>query len=453
MTRHRVLCILVSLGLFATACGRGESGSPPPTTDTAAAVDAKCASEPLQATETGVTADTITVQVMADTGSALAPGLFQGNIDALKGFETYVNDNGGIGCRKLVVTTWDSKLDPTESKNGLITACKSSLAMVGNNALFNPDVAPMTGCVDAKGVATGLPDLAGLTADINETCAPTTYSVQPLGEHCPVSPGERPITQYWGYWKYLLTQFPDLRSVFLVPGDLPTTVLGSMPIMEGQRQAGIDVVGAEKVSGRDEQAAYTTKVQLVRDTGANMVYDGSNDVAMVKMRREAQAQGLTGVEAWVCTIACYTDTFKAAGTAVDGTYVGMSFLPFEEKEHNAELANYLDHVTTPSSWGANGWQSAVLFKTVIDQIVATDGPNAITRAKMLEVLATMGPFDANGWMAPLPLRGVSSCGLVMQIENGQFHRVYPEEPGTLTCHPEFVQTITIDPAAAAAKLG
>jgi hypothetical protein len=45
---------------------------------TAAAVDAKCASEPLQATETGVTADTITVQVMADTGSALAPGLFQG---------------------------------------------------------------------------------------------------------------------------------------------------------------------------------------------------------------------------------------------------------------------------------------------------------------------------------------------------------------------------------------
>ena len=54
---------------------------------------------------------------------------------------------------------------------------------------------------------------------------------------------------------------------------------------------------------------------------------------------------------------------------------------------------------TPSSWGANGWQSAVLFKTVIDQIVATDGPNAITRAKMLEVLGSMGPFDANGWMA------------------------------------------------------
>ena len=49
--------------------------------------------------------------------------------------------------------------------------------------------------------------------------------------------------------------------MFLVPGDLPTTVLSSTPILEGQRQAGIDVVGAVKVSGRDEQAAYTPKVQ------------------------------------------------------------------------------------------------------------------------------------------------------------------------------------------------
>ena len=41
----------------------------------------------------------------------------------------------------------------------------------------------------------------------------------------------------------------------------------------------------------------------------------------------------------------------------------------------------------------------------------------------------------------------------MQIENGQFHRVYPEEPGTLTCHPEFVQTITIDPSCGRRQLG
>ena len=78
----------------------------------------------LEATDVGVTADTITVQVMADTGRRWRRGLFQGNVDALKGFEKYINDNGGIGCRKLKVEEWDSKLTPDESKNGQINACQ-----------------------------------------------------------------------------------------------------------------------------------------------------------------------------------------------------------------------------------------------------------------------------------------------------------------------------------------
>ena len=242
--------------------------------------------------------------------------------------------------------------------------------------------------------------------------------------------------------------------MYLVPGDLPTTVLSSMPILAGQRQAGIDVVAATKVSGRDEQAAYTPKVQLVRDTGANMVYNGSNDVAMVKMRQEAAAQGLSGRRRLGVHDRLLHRRLQGGGHRGGRHLRGDE--PSSRSRRRITTLSWRTTSTTcrrPSSWGANGWQSAVLFKTVIDQIVATDGPNAITRAKMLEVLGSMGPFDANGWMAPLPLRGVSSCGVVMQIENGEFHRVYPEEPGTLTCHPEFVETITIDPNAAAAALG
>src|SRR3954449_372720 len=123
MKHGRWLGAVLVLGLVAGACGRSDSddaggggsgGSP-----TTVAADSKCDGVVLEATDTGVTADTITVQVMADTGSALAPGLFQGNIDALKAYETYANAHGGIGCRKLVVKTWDSKLSAEESKNGL----------------------------------------------------------------------------------------------------------------------------------------------------------------------------------------------------------------------------------------------------------------------------------------------------------------------------------------------
>ncbi len=451
MARHRLFVLLALFGVLA-ACGRSDPGATPSSTPSSATTNAACEGVTLEATDVGVTADSITVTVMADTGSPLAPGLFQGNIDAVKGFAEYINANGGLGCRKLVVKSWDSKLDPTESKNGLIEACKGSVAMVGNNALFNPDVTPITDCADATGAVTGVPNLAALAADVTEACAPVTYVMSALGEKCPIQDGVRPVTSYLGYWKYLLSQYPDAKSVYLVPGDLPTTVLSSMPIIEAQRQAGIDVVGAAKVSGRDEQAAYTPKVQLVKSAGANMVYNGSNDVAMISMRREAAAQGLTGVDAWVCTVACYTEAFKKAGSDVDGTYVAMGFLPFEERDKNAELANYLDHVQSPSSWGATAWQSAVLFQDVITEIMETDGPNAITRANILKVLDSMDTFDAHGWLAPKPVRGVGSCGMVMKIDNGEFERVYPTEPGTFECTPEDLVVVNIDPEAEAAKL-
>jgi hypothetical protein len=357
-----------------------------------------------------------------------------------------------VGCRRLVVQPWDSKLDPTESKNGLITACQGSLAMVGNNALFNPDMTPLTTCPDAAGAATGVPDLAALTADVNEACAPVTYSVQAQVETCPIQPGIRPIKMGLGYWRWLSEQYPDAKGIFMVPGDLPTTVQASMAIIEGAKQGGIDITDAVKVSGRDEQAAYTPRVQLLRNSGGNFVYDGSNDVAMVNMRKEADAQGLQGVDVWACSVACYTESFKSQGSAVDGTYLSMTFLPFEEKDQNAEMAAYLDSVSEPSSWGAQAWQSAVLFQQVVDQIVETKGPNAITRANVLDGLANMGDFDANGWMAPKPLKGMSACQVIVQIEGGEFHRVYPEEPGTFACNPDDIVTIQIDPAAEAAKL-
>lgn len=437
----------------AASCSRSDDEGPSAGATTTATADERCEGQPLEATEVGVTADTITVTVMADTGSPLAPGLFQGNIDAVEAFARNVNANGGIACRRLVVEAWDSRLTPEESKNGLIVACQTSLAMVGNNALFNPDVTPLTDCPDQAGVATGLPDLAAFTADPNELCAPTMYTVQAMSEQCPIAPGVRPIESNLNYWKFLDDLDPDMREVFMVPSDLPTTVQAAMPLIEGQRMAGIDVVAAVKVSGRDEQTAFTPRVQVIASSGANAVFNSSNDVAMVNMRREYDAQGGSGVEIWACTQACYTETFRAQGDAVDGTYVSLPFLPFEEKDENAELAAFLDNVADPDAWGAQAWQAAVLFQQTIDRIVDRDGPNGITRARMLETLASFGTFDANGWLAPKPLDGISDCGVVVQFADGAFTRIQPSEPGTFECNADNTVTIEIDPVAAAATLG
>jgi len=467
MRRYAWLCLLASVGLVAGACSRSGSSSKAstaaPTTavasgPTTTAGTATNCNTTLQATDIGVTPTDITIEVMADVGSPLAPGLFQGNIDAIKAFADHVNQDGGLACRKLVVRTWDSKLDPTEAKNGQIDSCQNAFAMVGTNALFNPDVTPMTGCVDKNGQATGLPDIAAVTADANEECAPTTFAIPGVPDKCPITPGVRPIIVPVGPLKWHLRQNPGLHGLFLVAGDLPSTVQVEVPAILADQQAGMVWDATPKVSGADAQPAYTPRVQLAKAKGSTYVYDGSNDVAMVRMRKEAAAQGLTSVKVWDCSIACYTKAFLAqGGSAVEGTYVSTGFLPFEEASYNAEDQAYVNAVGLGKvdSFGAGAWQAGVAFQTAVNMVVAKDGPNALTRANLIQALRAMKNFSANGWLGAKSLQGpgsISPCFLIMQVRNGKFVRVYPTQPGTMDCNPSNLVTVPIDPVAAAAKV-
>ena len=450
--------IAVGACTVAAACSRGGGSSvtntiSPSSQPTTTAAAGGCGNTQLQATDAGVTPTTITIEVMADVGSPLAPGLFQGNFDAINGFAKYINAHGGIACRQLVVRTWDSKLDPTESKNGLIDACANALALVGTNALFNPDVSPMTGCVDKSGKATGLPDIAALTNDSNEMCAPTAYVIAGVYEPCPVPKGPRPLVAADGEILWFLKTFGPLHGLYLAASDTPTLVQSATYLIAGQQAAGIKFDATPKVSGFDTQTAYTPRVELVKANDSNYVFNGSNDVAMIRMRKEALAQGVTSVKVWGCTLACYTtDMLQQGGSAVDGTYLTLSFLPFEEASANTEDQAYVSSVPSRTTWGAEAWQAGLALKQVVDKIVAANGPNAVTRAAILDGLKNIGQFTADGWIGPTNLREESPCFIVMQIQGGKFVRVYPTQPGTFDCAPTNNMTVTLDPVAAAAGL-
>jgi ABC-type branched-subunit amino acid transport system substrate-binding protein len=441
------------LVLLASSCARDDDATAAAPTDTGPTAE-DCGAQALEATDVGVTADTITVQVMADVGSPLAPGLFQANLDAVKAFADEVNAQGGLACRRLEVATWDTKLTPEEAKNGQIQACSSSLALVGGNSLFNPDVTTMDGCPDITGAATGLPDIAALANDVNELCSPMTYSIQLVAEQCPVATGVRPIEAIVGpVTKVFLPAHPDLHGMYAVPGDLPSTVQSAMPGLVGQEQAGVRWDSIVKVSGRDEQAAYVPKALALGASGANYFYTGSGDQSMVLARREAAAQGVA-VDVWACPLGCYTQKFLSAGADVEGTYVWMQFLPFEERDSNAELAAYLDAVgeDQATSFGAQAWQAAVLFRQAVDDVVAEHGVNGVTRANLLAALDATHDFTANGWMGAKDLKGTSDCFVLLQVRDGAFTRVYPEQAGTFDCDPANVATVDIDPAAEAKRV-
>lgn len=464
MKRFRWLVILLALGLIAVSCGRSDknnNNNASGTTTTAAAggASSKCKSEALKDTDVGVTASDITIQVMADVGSPLAPGLFQGNVDAINAYAKYWNAHGGIGCRQVKVVTWDSKLNAEESKNGLINACANALAMVGDNSLFNPDVSAMSDCKDKAGATTGVPDIAALANDIHEMCAPTLYTVQGISYPCPIQTGVQDIREMVGvlsYYTHTLFKDTPLHGLYMVPGDLPTTVQSSTGLIAAQLKAGLTLDDTLKVSGRDAQAAYTPRVQSMKQHNSNYLYDGSNDRAMINIRKEAKAQGVDQqVKLWACSLACYTKAFAQSGGAdVEGTYAWMQYLPFEEASANKEASLYVDNVGADKvdSFGAQAWQSAVLFKQVVDEIVSTQGPNAITRANILKGLASTKDFTANGWAGKKDLKGFGPCFLIIKFTGGKWTRVYPTKVGTFDCTDSNVIKVTLDPVAEAAKI-
>jgi len=126
---------------------------------------------------------------------------------------------------------------------------------------------------------------------------------------------ERTFKVLTGSVTRLAAEHPDgLHGLYLVPGDLPTTRQSAVPNIAGQEKAGIVFDGTPLVSGRDEQAAYTPRVQVLKEFGGNYVTNGSNDVAMVRMEKEAAAQGVdNSTIVYHCSIACYTNSMLDQG--------------------------------------------------------------------------------------------------------------------------------------------
>ena len=109
-----------------------------------------------KATEIGVTATEIKIAVMADVDNPFVPGLFQGDRRRRAGAAKYLNSKaggGGVAGRKLVVDFIDSKLNPNQARNGVITACQNDFALVGTSALFLPTVDDEVNCKDQAGAA------------------------------------------------------------------------------------------------------------------------------------------------------------------------------------------------------------------------------------------------------------------------------------------------------------
>ncbi len=206
-----ILAFLTVAALVAAGCGGRDDSSSSATTAgsattgassaTTAAAAPTTAGEPAQATDIGITATEIHIGVVADVDTPISPGLSQPLVAAVKAWGDQVNANGGLAGRKVVVTFYDSKLNPDEAVNAYTQACQNEFATVGSGAfvLLNPD--PIQTCKDKAGNAIGLPDVAALTIAAGAATSKSSYGIIQAGQDFTAAQPTFTVTEYgWNYY-------------------------------------------------------------------------------------------------------------------------------------------------------------------------------------------------------------------------------------------------------------
>ena len=391
--------------------------------------------------EIGVTADTIRIAVIADVDNAARPGLFQGSVDGVNAFAKFVNAHGGVaGGRKVQVDFIDSKLSADEARNALVRACQEDFAIVGTTALFMNNIEPMTSCVDQAGKATGLPDVPVLQTEIAHQCSPISFPVIVVGLDCATKDAaQKKVTVRTGTAKYFTKRNKDLHGIFSLAGDLKSTTNAALPLVAMYKSFGVKSDGEFKVSGLSPQAAYTPLVQAIKQNNSTYALNNVDYKADVFLRREAKVQGVTSVKVWDCALQCYDRRLIEEGQdAVEGQYVSLFFIPFEEAKQNKSVNNYLKNVggkDQADGFGAQAWTAGLFFRDVVNNVAKADGNNGLTRARFLEEAAKVHDFTADGLLGPTDVGGrkISPCGVLLQVKGGKFVRVSPTKKGTFDC--------------------
>lgn len=387
------------------------------------------------ATDQGVTDTEIAIGYGDDAGFAGSPGLNHEMGDAMRAFVDWCNEQGGILGREVVGHYYDAKV--TDVNNVMTTACQTDFMLVGQGfVLDSAQEVTRRGC--------GLPSLAGFAVSPQHTNAPLKWEPNPV----PVD--------YWNTAPadQLKELFPDrVDKTAIMWANYAATIDTKDKILSTWPQFGFEFLdcGVEyNIAGEPD---WRPLIQRLKDCGAEIVYFVGSPYPNFQNALEAAHQ-LEFEPIWSVTGNFYDRAMREWNTdgLADNTYIGYTFLPFEEAEDGSATQQYMAILEeSGGDIGQLGMQSASAF--LMWATAAKSCGSELTRGCVASYLDEITSWD-HGGLGPATNPGENiptDCGMMLKMEGTSFVRVTPEEPGTFDCDPKYASKVT-GPLVERAKL-
>jgi hypothetical protein len=376
------------------------------------------------ATDVGITKDSIVIYNISDVSGAV-PGLFEDARFATQAYIKYFNARyGTLYGRKIILKTLDSQLDSGANRSAALDLCANGFAGVGSISAFDQGAAdPEKKC--------GVPDVRGIATTDQMKAVPNVYPVNAAG-----TGHYRGLAQFaWA------ASAPDpkirasIKKAAYVYSDGEVTRQQSSQDKEAASKAyGFTWVADEPFP--TSSTDYTAVVADMKKKGAEFVtFSGAYQQAAGIVKTMADQDYHPVV--WQPTVTAYTPNYlQQAGSAAEGTFIGIQPTLLEEAKYSPELQLYgqwLGQVrpdAVPTDLGQFAWGATALF---IEKMIKL-GPKP-TRKGLLALLAQEHNYTDNGMFPGQDVGGrkLSDCIQITQVKGGKFQRYLPAAEHTWRC--------------------
>jgi ABC-type branched-subunit amino acid transport system substrate-binding protein len=335
------------------------------------------------------------------------PGIAASAAGAARAYVAYLNANGGVCGRKVVLREADDGTDNGRYRSVVNELGPKVLGLAGGFGVG--DVGAVDVLKEQK--------LPGVIVPSGKAVSdvPTIFDINPRYHNAPTAIGK---------YRYLRDQgATSVAVVYLAIEQSRAEANMQRALME---KAGLKIALVHELPL--STLSFDSAARKVANSGANYLFfigDANSNAGM------ARAMADTGYKLKVSELLVfgYGGSFiERAGSASEGVSTWIRYLPTEEAGSTPSLATFVEWMGRAApgqpkdSFAADSW---VATKAFFDALQALPGP--ISRDALVSQLAKTGTFDAGGMYGPIQLgaKRTNYCFVGLKVVDGKWKRMTP----------------------------